>query len=172
MTETAYANTEFVPQDVPADDPDFTVPDHTASREERRSILGYITGHKPDEEEAPRRGRPRGRQKKRASTPKKGAFVDPLVQLYGVAALTIMPVDQHCAGVILENAEKCATAVDELAYQNESVRRVLDKLMTGSAIGAVMLAHMPIIIAVASHHGGGKLPFVPQFVPEERPQDQ
>lgn len=144
-------------------DPDFSIPDHSASREERRSFLSYLNGGKKTDETPTRRTAPR-RRKRPASKPKKGAFVDPLIQLYGVAALTLMPVDQHCAGVILENAESCATAVDELAFQNESVRRVLDTLVTGSAIGAVVMAHLPIMVAIASHHGGGKLPFVPRVV--------
>lgn len=147
------------------DDPDFSVPDHTASREERRSFASYLGGKK-DDDEKPTRGRPRKR-KTPASRPKKGAFVEPLTNMYGLAALTLMPVDPHCAGVILENAEACAEAVDELAYQNESVRRVLDKLVTGSAIGALVMAHMPIIVAVASHHGSGRLPFVPRVVQDD-----
>lgn len=154
---------QLTPSDV-QDDPDFSVPDHTASREERRSFLGYVGGKKAEDEKPARRGRP---PKKPVSRAKKGAFVDPLVQLYGVAALTLMPIDQHCANVILENAESCAEAVDELAYQNESVRRVLDKLVTGSAIGAVMMAHLPIIVAVASHHGAGKLPGLKAVPTEE-----
>lgn len=152
------------------EDPDFSVPDHTASREERRSFFSYIGGKKNDDE-APPRARARKR-KRAASRPKKGAFVEPLTQMYALAGVTLFTVDEHCGGVILENAEKCATAMDELAYQNESVRRALDTLVTGSAIGAVFMAHLPVIVAIASHHGGGKIPFVPVMVPNESPREE
>lgn len=152
----------IVPQDVPEDDADFSIPDATASREERRSFLSYLNKPK-NEDEKPSRSRPRKR-KAPASRPKKGAFTEPLTEMYGFVGMAIFMRDQHCGTVVMENAEKCAEALDELAYQNESVRRVLDKLTTTSAFGAVVLAHAPIIAAIAAHHGGGRLPFVPRVV--------
>lgn len=149
----------------------FTVPDASKTREERRPFLDYVTKRDRKDDDSPRRGRGRPRAakpRKRASTPKKGAFVEPLMQMYGLVGLTIkMRGDDACGDMILEQAEKCAESVDELAYQNESVRRVLDSLLTTSAIGLVVAAHAPILVAVASHHGGGKIPFIPAPVPPE-----
>jgi hypothetical protein len=156
------------PTDAPTEDMG-AVPDHSASREEKRSILDYVKNRRTESDEKPTRGRPRSRkQKKAASRPKQGAFVEPLMQMYAFAGAALMMKDQHCGTVVLENAERCAVAMDELAYQNESVRRVLDSLTTGSAIGQVLMAHAPIIMAVASHHGGGKIPFIPAMEPEDK----
>jgi hypothetical protein len=155
--------TNTVPIDV--DPSEFTsVPDHNASRANRReSVLGYL-GVKPkvEGEESPK---PTRRRKKPAPRAKKGAFVEPLTQIYALLGGVMMPFDQHCAGVIVASAESCATAMDELAYQNESVRRALTSLTTGSAMGAVLVAHLPIIMAVVSHHGPGKIPGMP--IPQE-----
>lgn len=156
----------MTPSDVPHEDVG-AIPDHSASRQDRRSVLDYLKKRDTDGDEKPTRGRPRSRQKKPVSRPKQGAFVEPLMQMYGFAGAALMMKDQHCGTVVLENAEACAQAMDELAYQNESVRRVLDMLTTTSAIGQVLMAHAPIIMAVASHHGGGKIPFIPEMQPEE-----
>lgn len=155
------------PDDVPADDFG-SIPDHTASRTERRSLVDYFTKKRTESDEKPTRGRPRARKPKRpVSRPKQGAFVEPLMQMYGLAGMALMMRDPHCGTAVMENAEACAKAMDELAYQNESVRRVLDTLVTTSAIGQVVMAHAPILVAIASHHGGGKIPFIPSMPTEE-----
>ncbi len=161
MSEPAVDFDLLTPTDIPEDD-EFSIPDHNASRKERRSFLGYLGAKKEDEKPRPRKRR------KPAPRAKKGAFVEPLTQMYGFAGVALMMRDPHCGQVVLENAERCAEALDELAYQNESVRRVLDALTTTSAFGMVLMAHAPIIAAVASHHGGGKIPFVPKFVEPEQ----
>ena len=171
MTVPAFDLDDITPQDVPDDDKDFSIPDANASRDDRRNWLSYLNKRKK-EDEKPTRGRPRARARKRASTPKKGVFVEPLMQMYGALGVFVtMRGDEHCGTAILEAGEKCAETLDELAYQNESVRRVLDALTTGSAMGAVLMAHAPIIIAVASHHGASRVPFVPKVVQDEVPNE-
>jgi hypothetical protein len=167
VSEPAIDFSLIQPEDsaLPADD--FTIPDPSASREERRSFASYLGGKKEKEEERPRRGR---KPKKPVSRAKKGAFTEHLMGMYGMAGMAVFMRDQHCGQVILDNAEQCAEALDELAYQNESVRRVLDALVTTSAFGAVVMAHAPIIIAMAGHHGGGKIPFVPTIVKDDEPE--
>jgi hypothetical protein len=86
---------------------------------------------------------------------RRGAFVGPLTELYGAVGMGVSMVDQPCGTAILESAEGCAKSLDELAYGNESVRRVLTLMTQGSAFGAVIVAHVPIALAVASHHGPG-----------------
>lgn len=159
MSEPVFDLSDVTPEDAP----DFTVPDHTASRPERRSFASYIAGQKEKTEE---RTRGRRQPKKPVSRAKKGAFVEPLMQFYGMAGMAVYVRDQHCGQAILDSAEKCAESIDELAYRNESVRRVLDSLVKTSTFGAVVAAHLPIILAVASHHGGPNMPFVPHVVPD------
>lgn len=102
----------------------------------------------------------RGRKPKTVSAPKpvptrqKGKYVAPLTELYGFVGMGLLVVDPVCGKAVLESAEGCAKSVDELAYKNAAVRRVVESLTQTSAIGAVVMAHMPILLAVASHHGG------------------
>lgn len=167
MSEPAIDFSDIIPEDLAPGDDSFTVPDASASRDERRSFASYIGKQKEKTEERTRRGR---KPRKPVSRAKKGAFTEHLEGLYALAGTAVFMRDQHCGTVILENAEKCAEALDELAYQNESVRRVLDALVTTSAFGAVVMAHAPIIVAMASHHGGGKIPFVPTIVKDDEPE--
>lgn len=86
---------------------------------------------------------------------KKDEFIEPVTQMYVVMALGVSPFDSRCASVLAENAENCARAWDELAKANPQVRKTLRTLTQGTAWGAVIMAHAPILIAVASHHMPG-----------------
>lgn len=93
---------------------------------------------------------------KRPAPPKrKGSFTKPLTDMYTGVGVMLMPFDQPCGTAVMESASQCAEALDNLAYQNESVRRALDSLLQSSAIGTVVVAHLPIIMVVASHHMPG-----------------
>lgn len=83
---------------------------------------------------------------------KLGKLGKSLQNTYGMIGMTLSSVDPHCGGQILMNAENMAMAMEDLARENQSVRRVLNKLMEGSAWGMVVAAHMPVITAVAAHH--------------------
>lgn len=142
VTEEMFAGVEA------EDAPEFTVPDANKSRRSRREYLFPKT----EKDEA----KPRARQRKKpAPRAKKGAFVEPLTELYSTLAIMLMPFDAQCANVVMKSAEQCAQSMDELAYQNESVRRALTAITQTSAWGAVIFAHMPIIMAVVMHHGPG-----------------
>lgn len=84
----------------------------------------------------------------------KGKYVQPLTEIYGFVGMGLILVDPVCGQAVLSSAEACAKSVDELAYKNPAVRRVVESITQGSAVGAVVAAHMPIILAVAGHHGG------------------
>ena len=99
--------------------------------------------------------KPRPRPRKRASTPKHGAYKDTLASMYTYVGMGIMVFDQPCGTAVVSSAEQCAQALDDLAYVNENVRRTLDVLTQGSVWSGVIVAHMPIIMAVAAHHGFG-----------------
>jgi hypothetical protein len=98
-------------------------------------------------EKEPRK--PRVRQQKPLP---RGGLKGPLTQLYVGAGMSLMPFDPACGRVVIENAEKCAEALDELAKTNTAVRNFLISICTTSAWGAVLMAHAPIIMAVAMHH--------------------
>lgn len=94
------------------------------------------------------------REKKTRAVPAmpRGGLKSSLTQMYTGIGMAVMPFDPACGRVVIENAETCAAALDELAKTNPAVRRVLMSLVTTSAWGAVIMAHAPILMAVAMHH--------------------
>lgn len=131
--------------DGPADDP---VPNHTASRDKRtpRSLFRAV-GDKADT--PPRKQRVTA---KKAVPRRKGMFIQPLTQMYTTVGILLMPFDPVCSNAVLANAENCAKALDDLAYNNDAMRRVLYGLIQTSQWGLVIAAHAPILFAVAMHH--------------------
>jgi hypothetical protein len=83
---------------------------------------------------------------------KRGQFVKPLEEMYAGIAMMLSPLDPQCAKVIMQQAPACARAWDEAAYQNETVRRMVESFVTTSVFGMVMVAHAPIMLTAAMHH--------------------
>lgn len=77
-----------------------------------------------------------------------------LMELYASVGMVMMPFDQPCAMSVVNSAEQCADAMVKLAAENDAVRRALNALTQTSAWGGVIAAHLPIIMAVTSHHFG------------------
>lgn len=126
-------------------------PDPKASKD-RQSGMHW---RKPagDKADAPA---PRARTaKKRAPAAKHGAFTEPLTQMYASVGMILYQFDPTCAQAILQAGPKAAQSLDDLAYQNPAVRRALASLTTTSAIGMVIAAHAPILMAVYMHHSPG-----------------
>jgi hypothetical protein len=82
----------------------------------------------------------------------KGQFIKPIARWYGMMAMGIGMRDPQCGMAIMQQAEACAIAWDELAYKNDSVRRVLHGLMQTGMWGEIFVAHMPILMTAAFHH--------------------
>lgn len=80
-----------------------------------------------------------------------------LEKFYVTVGIGLAPFDMICAQEIVSNASQCARAWDELAKQNDSVRRVLEGLVKTGAWGGVIAANLPIIVGVALHHGGPQI---------------
>lgn len=71
----------------------------------------------------------------------------------------LMSGDQHCATVIAEGAEPVAHAWTNLAKESPGVRKALNRMMTGSAWGEVVMASMAVVIPIAQHHSS----FIPEI---------
>lgn len=95
---------------------------------------------------------PRTPKTRQAKALPKGGLRGPLTQLYVGIGMSVMPFDPSCGRIIIENAPKCAEALDELSKTNTAVRNFLIGLCTTSAWGAVLMAHAPIVMAIAMHH--------------------
>lgn len=89
--------------------------------------------------------------KSKSSRPPK--FQAALARMYGSIGMMLWPFDQPCATAIMENAERCAESLDQLARENKTVERVLTKAMEGTAWTSVLAAHTPVVMAIAGHHG-------------------
>jgi len=72
-----------------------------------------------------------------------------LVDFYNGIALMVMPFQPDLALKISQASEACADAWIEFSKTNPAVKRFLIGLVTASAGGALLMAHMPILIAAA-----------------------
>lgn len=68
----------------------------------------------------------------------------------GIGAM-IRPFDEFTGDTIIEQADKCADSVYKLAQSNDGVRRFVLAMTTTTVTGAVIMAHLPILLAVARH---------------------
>jgi hypothetical protein len=154
---TAFADLEFQ-KDVDALHPDgnapedidgaHKIPDHTASEEAKRGPSLPWANKGPKPAALPKE------PKLKSAAPRMpaGGLAAPLKDMYILVGAMLSPVDPVCGGAIIQQAPDCAKALENLAKQNPEVRRVLVALVSTSAYGAVVTAHIPIILAVASHH--------------------
>lgn len=78
----------------------------------------------------------------------KGVIAAGMTKLYRRAGRIVKTMDADIGTAIIECAEDCGQAWDELARTNPEVRRVLMKLIGGGAWGSVIMAHLPIVLAV------------------------
>lgn len=83
---------------------------------------------------------------------RKGMFIEPLEKVYVAAGMFVMPFDAVCGNAVIQSAANCAKTGDELAYNNEVVRRVFWTLTQTSAGFAFFMANLPILMAIAIHH--------------------
>jgi hypothetical protein len=81
-----------------------------------------------------------------------GVIAKGFENIYATVGMTVFAFDQHCGQTIIENSEKMAASLDVLAKNNPAVRRVLSKMLTTSAWSEVIIAHAPLVMAIAGHH--------------------
>lgn len=86
---------------------------------------------------------------------KPGEFTEDIAGFYTMLGLGVGMRDQFCGRTIVENAEKIATEWDKLAESNPAVRKALRSMLKVTAVGSLMAAHVPIIMAISAHHGPG-----------------
>lgn len=150
LTQLSFDEGSEFPTPKPDPESDPAPPDFKASRERpsfRDAMLsGTKTKRKPAGDKA------YSKPKKPTPPKRKGQFVEPLTQIYVGVSMVLMPVDPICANAIAQCAEQAAIAWDELAYQNDAVRRALFALTTTSVTTKVIIANLPIITAIIMHH--------------------
>lgn len=157
-----FADTEFQQEldDLHAE-PEFAVPNHSASEKSDPPIKRLLLGRPQQRKRAPKIKEPAPRMPT-------GGLAAPLTDLYTMLGAVLSPMDPVCGGAIINQAPECAKALEKLAKTNPEVRRVLVNLVSTSAWGAVITAHIPIVMAVGMHHIPG---LQPRETPPEPPTD-
>lgn len=80
-----------------------------------------------------------------------------LEDFYSFVGASIRPFDEFTGDTIIEQAKPCADSVYKLAQSNDAVRRAVIALTTTSVTGAVLMAHLPILLAIARHSKNEKV---------------
>jgi hypothetical protein len=111
--------------------------------------------------------------KKPAPAYHEGMFIEPIEGLYLTGAAMVMPFKPAVAQYLMmpgmemgpdnepvytvTGARKCAEAWDKAAKESESVRRFLSGLTTATVWGALISAHLPIVLILLGDKllGGG-----------------
>lgn len=124
------------------------VPDHRASSGqtgERPRMAARSPFVKRGATAAPRGGKTR--KVRDVPPPLKASAKKQIERIYILIGGFITPMNEILGETILESAPRCAESVFELAQTNEEFRRIVNSLMTGSLGGAVIFAHLPILLA-------------------------
>jgi len=125
----------------PAPSPGFSeAPTNAGRRNSRRRSL-FATS--PEEK--------RRNSSSRPSVPKLPASAKKRIEdFYTLIGGLIKPYDEVIGDSIMESAKDCSEAVFQLAQENESFRRALAGMMTGSLTMALVFAHLPIVLAIVN----------------------
>lgn len=125
----------------------FATPDFRAHGRNRRKLW-----EKRDKDSTVRTPRQRTVKAKSVIPNRKGQFVEPLTRMYVTVGGVIAIRDPNCGRAIVMSADKAAESLDDLAYTDEFIRRILWSITQTGKYGAVLTAHLPIIFAVLIHH--------------------
>lgn len=99
---------------------------------------------------------PKTRAPKKTEPPsKQGEFTEDITAFYTMAGMAVAMRDPQCGKAIVESAAKIGEEWDKLAESNAAVRKALRTLAKTTAVGTLIAAHMPIVMAVSAHHGVG-----------------
>lgn len=150
----------------------FVTPDFMASREP--SVIERVKAKARGGGDKATQDTPKATKPPKATVPRanKTSLTQSLQQMYAFAGMGLMPFDPVCGTAVMMSAESCAESLAELAQHNESVRRVLLALTQTGAWGGVLAAHLPLVLAIVSHHGpeGAIPPAVMQMLTGEIPK--
>ena len=127
------------------------------SKAGKRSWKDFFTG-KPKEKKV----------KARKPTPPmpRNGIAGALTNVYTGLGMTVAMADRHCGMAIVESAEDCGKAWEDLAKRNPKVRRALLMFLETSDVTKVIIAHAPIMAAVFAHHaplGDKQMSLIEQF---------
>lgn len=147
VTDLSVTLASLTAEDIPADDRE---PVEDAEPVERRT--GFFSRFR------------KGERKPSTSKPippmPKGGIAGPVAALYKRAGTFIQPFDAGCGTALIMGADDCGKAWEEVCKRNPQFRRYVLAMIATGANMELLVAHLPIIAAVAIHH----VPAVRQMV--------
>lgn len=123
-----------------------------SARERENFVLRALQGGNTRPRERKRRDKPVKSAETVPNMPRKGQLARQITQLYVSLGTFLMPFDQACAGAVINAAPKCGEAMENLARENPAVRKAILAMVETSVWGQVIIAHAPIMLAIAIHH--------------------
>lgn len=150
------------PQPVLADEPEWQAFQPAADVPQIDTEDEYRDPTAPVEPDKPSVTEVLGTNRKRASGVRQltKKDLDQLRGYYAAAGVLAMPFNQRAAEALTESADRCVDAWDELAKQNDRVRKALLAILEGGAWGLVLSAHVPIIWAFIPDKALERLPLM------------
>lgn len=123
----------------------------TAPAGRRRGRPAGSTNKKPappaDKKPAPPADKPPTERPGAGRPSNKAKRAQALEGLYTMAGGMLLMVSPSIGTSILAQAHDCADALATLAETNRKVARALDAILTSGGTGAVLIAHLPILLA-------------------------
>lgn len=89
---------------------------------------------------------PKGRSRRQ------GKIAKELESLYATMGTMAYPFNPRVGATVIQQAGPCAEALEELARSDPRVRRALEALLTTGAWSAVIAAHLPIMVVIATEY--------------------
>lgn len=119
---------------------------------------------------------PRGRRTKAEAPPaspprtrvRAGNLESRLAEFLGMASIPFaLQGDMYCASILATRTPDLAKNLAALAEENPGIKRVLNRMLEGSAWGGVALSVVAIAVPIAQHHEllPGSDPFAAQYPP-------
>lgn len=82
----------------------------------------------------------------------RGGIAAPMAALYKKTGEFIRPFDPGCGTALIMGASDCGKAWEEVCKRNPAVRKWILMLLSSGANMELLVAHLPILAAVAIHH--------------------
>ena len=85
-------------------------------------------------------------------TPRGGKIAKWFEKMYRRGGLALQPFDPVCGAAVVASAPAAGLAWERYCKKNKALREWVERAMEGTDLSEFLMAHLPIILAVLSHH--------------------
>ena len=120
----------------------------------KKASPGYRTSGRPITDDAPKDVRPSAPPRDTPNVPadRPGKIAKWVTTQYTRIGILLTPVDPVCGNAVTSAAVAAGLAWERLARENKTIRDVINRLMQTTVTTELIMAHLPIMIAVLTHH--------------------